>query len=297
MSLTDDELIQELNTRFANSRKAFADLSVLNHKLLEMNRRLEQSEALKSNFLSNIRCEINNPLNVIIGLAAQLADSDVNRDIDISTIASLICAEATNLDFQLRNIIVAAELEAGDADVFLANVDVSGLVTRLAESYNLVAAHKDVRITVNNRLDSYSPVIATDTEKLQIIVSNLLANAIEFSLNGGMVELVIAQGKPDGIILSVRDFGVGIAAEDQQRVFDRFTQLHTGASRTHPGYGLGLSICRALTDLLQGRIELESTPGEGTIFSVCLPSLAIVNDGETVTGDGSLFFFDEMEKA
>ena len=73
MNMTDEELIDELSNRVALSRKAFSDLSVVNRKLLEMNERLERSESLKSNFLSNIRNEINNPLNAIMGLAGQLA--------------------------------------------------------------------------------------------------------------------------------------------------------------------------------------------------------------------------------
>jgi signal transduction histidine kinase len=129
MNLADDELIQELSNRFAQSRKAFSDLSVVNHKLVEMNQRLEQSESLKSNFLSNIRNEINNPLNAIVGLAGQLA-SLKNGDGDAPTLASAICSEATDLGFQLHNIFMAAELEAGDIYPHMNRVNVAAVVRR-----------------------------------------------------------------------------------------------------------------------------------------------------------------------
>lgn len=103
MNISDAKLIDELSNRFAQSRKAFFDLSVVNRKLLEMNERLERSESLKSNFLSNIRNEINNPLNVITGLACQLAIIGAGNE-EIVSLSSLIGAEASHLDFQLRNI-------------------------------------------------------------------------------------------------------------------------------------------------------------------------------------------------
>ena len=103
MNATDDALIEELSKRFAKSRKAFSDLSVVNRKLLEMNERLERSESLKSSFLSNIRNEIINPLNAIMGMAGQLAQIGAGNDA-ITSLSSLIGAEAYHLDFQLRNI-------------------------------------------------------------------------------------------------------------------------------------------------------------------------------------------------
>ena len=133
MSMTDEELIQELSNRFAQSRKAFSDLSVVNRKLVEMNRRLEQSESLKSNFLSNIRNEINNPLNAILGLAGQLAIIGANSE-EIAPLASLIGAEANSLDFQLRNIFMAAELEAGELSPRCVKVDMSSALRDLVES-------------------------------------------------------------------------------------------------------------------------------------------------------------------
>ncbi len=295
MDVRDDELIQELTTRFAQSRKAFSDLSVVNRKLVEMNRRLEQSEALKSNFLSNIRNEINNPLNVIIGLAAELAASG-REDGEVAKMASLICSEAGNLDFQLRNIFMAAELEAGEVDPHIAHVDVAAVLKDVVEVLRYSASRKSVGIELKLQRGSEPLLFATDAEKLQVIVSNLLANAVEFSPPGDVVHVSLALDVEGRLVVAVRDRGRGIAEEDHKRIFDRFVQLESGTTRSHPGHGLGLSIARALADLLQGMIALESAPGEGALFTVVIPHNSFA-DGENVfTEGGSLFLFDEMSE-
>lgn len=296
MNLTDEELIQELTARFAQSRKAFSDLSVVNRKLLEMNRRLEQSESLKSNFLSNIRNEINNPLNAIIGMAGQLAAMGQGGE-DIAPLASMICSEANNLDFQLRNIFMAAELEAGEIDPHVVHVNVNAVVSDVVESFRHNAARKSVGIELELGRPDGPLLFSTDAEKLQVIVSNLLANAVEFSPAGDVISVSLDIDTEEGwLVLTVRDRGVGIAEEDHKRIFDRFTQLESGTTRSHLGHGLGLSITSALTDLLQGTIEVESKLGQGALFTVKLPSSSIGDDENTFAEGGNLFLFDEMSE-
>ncbi len=295
MDITDDELIQELANRFANSRKAFSDLSVVNRKLLEMNERLERSESLKSNFLSNIRNEINNPLSALMGLAGQLATIGSGNE-EIISLSSLISAEANILDFQLRNIFMAAELEAGEVRPNCAKVHVASALRSLIELFLQNAAKKNVSIDLVLPSKDDESIAVIDIEKFQIIVSNLLANAIEYSLAGGTVEIVPSVDEDGCLHVSVQDHGVGIAQEDQQRIFDRFVQLETGTTRSHLGHGLGLSITKALVDLMQGSIRLISTPGEGTLFTVTIPP-SILGDGDSFSEAGNLFLFDDMSEA
>jgi len=136
--------------------------------------------------------------------------------------------------------------------------------------------------------------INTDAEKLQIILSNLLANAVEFSLEGGVVQVSISLDEEKGLLLSVQDHGRGIANEDLGRIFDRFVQLETGSTRCHAGHGLGLSITKTLIDLLQGTITVESSPGNGSIFTLTLPPTSIADDENCFAEGGNLFIFDEM---
>ncbi|OGR28618.1 MAG: hypothetical protein A2X83_05585 [Desulfuromonadales bacterium GWD2_54_10] len=295
MNLTDDELIKELTTRFSQSSKAFSDLSVVNRKLLEMNSKLQQSESLKSNFLSNIRNEINNPLNSIIGLGGQLVALAQSAE-DVSPLASMICSEAIKLDFQLRNIFMAAELEAGDLDPHIVSVNITAVVNDVMDSFCHCAARKSVSIVLESPQTDAQIMFATDAEKLQTIVSNLLANAVEFSHPGGIVNISLKIDEKGQLVVTVRDCGLGIAEEDQKRIFDRFIQAEMGATRSHPGHGLGLSIARALADLLQGTISVHSIPGKGALFTVALPPVEIAGDESMSADCGNLFVFDDVSE-
>jgi signal transduction histidine kinase len=295
MNITDEELIEELSNRFAQSRKAFSDLSVVNGKLLEMNERLKRSESLKSNFLSNIRNEINNPLNAIMGLAGQLAIVCAGNE-EITSISSLIGAEANHLDFQLRNIFMAAELEAGEVNPRCVKVHIASALRDLVDSFLHSAAKKNVSLDLVLPTVEEAHIVVLDAEKFQIIISNLLSNAIEYSHNGGAVEMSHSVDGNGTLQISVQDHGVGIAPEDQQRIFDRFVQLETGTTRSHLGHGLGLSITKALVDLLQGNISLVSSLGEGTCFTVTIPPCSILDDKDSFSEAGNLFLFDDMSE-
>lgn len=296
MNITDEKLIEELSNRFAQSRKAFSDLSVVNGKLLEMNERLKRSESLKSNFLSNIRNEINNPLNAIMGLAGQLAIVGAGNE-EISSVCSLIGAEANHLDFQLRNIFMAAELEAGEVNPRCVKVHIAAALRDLIDSFLHTAAKNNVSLNLALPTPEEAHIVVLDAEKFQIIVSNLLSNSIEYSLDGGAVEISYSVDGDGTLQIAVQDHGVGIAPEDQQRIFDRFVQLETGTTRSHLGHGLGLSITKALVDLLQGSIKLVSSPGEGTRFTVTIPPCSILDDKDSFSEAGNLFLFDDMSEA
>jgi signal transduction histidine kinase len=296
MNVTDDALIAELSNRFALSRKAFAELSVVNRKLLDMNERLERSESLKSNFLSNIRNEINNPLNAIMGLSQQLALISSDNQ-EVISLADMIGAEAAILDFQLRNIFMAAELEAGEVNPHCTLIHITHLIQEAVDTFTYMAGRKNTQLHYVREGSNEQIVVATDSAHLQIIVSNLLANAIEYSYSGGVVEISCAVSEDGSLQVSVRDYGIGIAPEDQKRIFDRFVQLESGTIRSHPGHGLGLSIAKALVDLMQGKISLESSVGSGSRFTVTLPPCNLADDTSTFAESGNLFIFDDMSEA
>lgn len=293
---TDDQLIEELKLRFERSRKAFSDISVVNRKLIEMNQRLEQSEALKSNFLSNIRNEINNPLNAIIGLAGNIASISGNPQVE--ELAALLFQEAFNLDFQLRNIFVAAELEAGEAAPVISQVNLLKLVEEVIGSFNMIAPDREIRLLVRSGVEepcSYEPLFPTDAEKLQVIFSNLLANAIEFSGAETPVDVTIELLQEGRLSLHVKDHGIGIEEADQKKIFDRFVQLDSGATRLHKGHGIGLSVVKSLVELMEGEIVVDSRPGLGSSFMLLLPPAEVEGDSMFADG-GNMFFFDEMSE-
>lgn len=295
LTVSDDQLVEELKFRLDQSRKSLNDLSVVNRKLVEMNHKLEESEALKSNFLSNIRNEINNPLNAIIGLTSQL--SSIVKKPEVSELVAMIFSEAFHLDFQLRNIFIAAELEAGETTPTIEHVDVTSVVRGVLEDFCTHAADKQVSVRLSvGEAESKEPMyFPTDAQKLQVIVANLVANAIEFSGPGSEVAVVLDQ-VDDTLRIQVQDKGIGIAEADLKRIFDRFVQLDSGPTRAHLGHGLGLSVVKSLLDLLQGEVQVSSMPGQGSLFTVRLPSADYGTDGITFAEGGNLFLFEQLDE-
>lgn len=291
-SISDERLVEELKARLDQRRSSLQEIAVMNRKLIEMNLRLESSEALKSNFLSNIRNEINNPLNAIIGLAGSLLS--LTKDPQAEPVAELLFAEAFSLDFQLRNIFMAAELEAGKLRPVIERVNIPELVRDTLDSMQHVATFKKLKLILSgdSTLQGEQCYFPTDAEKLQVILANLVANALEFSPEGTQVEIRLE--RTDTLLqLQVQDHGTGIAAPDLERIFDRFIQLDTGTTRSHRGHGLGLSVTKALLDLLQGSIQVISSPEAGSTFIVSLNPAVFDEYGTPLAEGGNLFLFDE----
>jgi len=286
---SDDELIDEIRRRFEFNRNALNDLRAVTRKLEEMNEKLKESERVKSQFLSNIRNEINNPLSAIMGLSGQLRGCRQEPERCVRT-AAMIYAEAFNLDFQLQNIYAAAELEAGDAVPDYALVDVAAVIKgcfdklapRIAEKQLATAREVDAGL-----------VFPTDAHKLELVVINLLANAVEFSPGNGQIGVTAAESG-SSLEIAVSDSGPGIAAADREIIFDRFRQLEVGTTKSHRGHGLGLSICWSLVELLGGTLDLDSRPGSGSRFVVILPRPDV--EVRVRASDANLFLFDRDDE-
>ncbi|TLM68454.1 MAG: HAMP domain-containing histidine kinase [Deltaproteobacteria bacterium] len=287
--LTDEELIEEIRQRFEFNRNALTDLRAVTRKLEEMNEKLQESERVKSHFLSNIRNEINNPLSAIMGLSGQLTACRQDPELCLKT-AAMIYAEAFNLDFQLQNIFMAAELEAGDAVPDYARVDVPSVISGCLDKFSRRIAEK--QLEVRNEAAA-GLVFPTDAQKVEIIVSNLLANAVEFSPAGGTVTVTAAE-REALLEIAVADTGPGIAAADREAIFDRFRQLDVGTTKEHRGHGLGLSICWSLAELLGGTLDLDSRPSKGCRFVLMLPRPAV--EVNVRAQDANLFLFDRGDE-
>ena len=285
---TDEELIEEIRRRFEFNQNALNDMRAMTRKLEQVNEKLQESEALKSQFLSNIRNEINNPLSAIMGLAAQFFDRSCDPEVCRKTIC-MIYAEAFNLDYQLQNVFMAAELEAGDTEPAFAMVEIDSVLNNCLDKLGYRISDKELSVAKHIPEDLIFP---TDAQKIEIILLNLLGNAVEFTDNGGLITLDVEENK-QGLIVAVKDNGPGISTVDQGVIFDRFRQLEAGATKGHRGHGLGLSICWALAELLGGTIDLDSQPGHGSRFVLSLPR----PDVETVVhaAEGNFFIFDDTE--
>ncbi len=290
--LTDDELIQELKRRFEQNKKALKELKELNNELKVVNKKLEESEALKTHFISNITNEIINPFTSIIGLSKAILSVDKENWKKVISMVALIHSEAFNLDFQLRNIFVAAKIEAGDIYPEILRVDVQNLLESVIESFKFELRKKKMNIQFNLNGDSGNNQLATfktDPEKLKLIIANLLSNAINFSFEGGVIE-IDAKIKDSILSIKVRDHGIGISRENQKIIFDRFKRVDSGINSLNRGHGLGLSINKAIIDMLNGHIDIESELGKGACFTIIIPESEEPIEG--FASDANEMFFD-----
>lgn len=292
-NITDEELLAELKRRFDENnanleqeRKLIAELNTVNEKLLA-------SEHLKSNFLSNIRNEINNPIASILELSKNIYEGQLDVD-SMKTFATLIFSEAFDLDFQLRNIFLSAEIEAGESPLSVISVNITSLIDTVLSAFKTKIDKRGLSFSWENKIDEQI-IFKTDSEKLHLILSNLIANAIQFNKPKGSIQITsdIEEGV---LIIIIEDSGIGISEENQTKIYDRFHQIEEGSTKTYGGHGLGLSITKALLEIIEGEITLESKLGEGSKFTLKINQLEGFDGNEdTFSSDGNDFLFDQDE--
>jgi signal transduction histidine kinase len=290
-NISNKKLLDELTKRLAQNPDTAANKEIarLEEETRQLVVRLRESENGKSQFLSNVRNEINNPLSAIIGLSAFI--TGLTSEEKIRHMSRLIERQAAALDFQMRNIIMAAEIEAGELTKSCSRVDVRSVVENQIEilRHQIIDHGTAIELGIDEQLK-----FRTDENILQIICLNLFSNAIEYCGSNKIV-MIDVQRKTGHLELSVRDFGGGIEPEIQSEIFQRFKQGEAGLRKKHCGHGLGLCIVKELTHYLDGSIELDSSPGRGTTIKVTIPEMPANALGEDTLNFGSALLFTEGE--
>jgi len=294
--LTDKELIEALKLRLKEASNSHELLNEQAIELKKVNEKLAESESLKSHFISNITNEIVNPFSSILGLSKNIIAVKDNNIDKIKNMAELIHSEAFELDFQLKNIFTAARIEAGEAYPEIIKTDINMLISSIVSAYRYKAEQKQLKINFSFDLDENLQegiYFRTDPEKLRLIISNLLSNSIKYSNAANRIEI---KGwiENDILKLSVKDFGVGIDKKNLEVIFDRFKRIDSSINSLNTGHGLGLSITKALLDLLNGKIEIISKLSVGSVFTISIPQ-AETNDTSGYAIDGNEFLFNEDE--
>lgn len=238
----------------------------LNNSLFEVNRKLRDSERLKSHFISNITNEIINPFTGITALAERikmLGDGEMNR---ARQMAALIFEESSHLDFQLRNIFAVAAIEAGIERPNYTKVSLSAVVQRIKDVFQHLMDKKNISLIVRclPDIESWGEVeIISDFDKLTMILNNLVSNSIKFSQEESVIDVLI-EFNEGSYQVSISDYGKGIEVTDRKIIFDRFKQLDEKINSVNTGQGLGLSIVKAYTEMLDGTIEVSDNVNGGT---------------------------------
>jgi signal transduction histidine kinase len=234
--------------------------------LLEARKEAEEAAQLKSAMLANMSHEVRTPLMSMIGSADLLREDLEGKPAEM---VEQIFQSGQRLRKTLDSVLQLSRLESGtyELDDDPANLDV--IVREVAQELNLRAHQEGVQLEVETGEQSVEAQL--DETATRRIVSNLVENAIKFTPEGGSVQVRARSESRETALLEVEDTGVGIAEEAKSKIFDAFKQESEGLGREYEGSGLGLSIVRRLTNLMDGTIEVESEKGVGTRFAVRFP--------------------------
>ncbi|HVD97477.1 MAG TPA: HAMP domain-containing sensor histidine kinase [Cytophagaceae bacterium] len=290
---SDEELWSELSARMHKTIQAKSEQLNLLKELEAVNKKLKDSERLKTNFLSNIRNEIINPFTSILSLSKMILSIDSTNIEKIRAMISLIHLESFELDFQFKNIFAAAAIEAGEFYPDYSNVNINALLHETVKQFSSKADQKQIDVQIEKNEEEYSFV--TDPEKFQLIVSNLLSNAIKYSHAAGEVK-ISAVCENDQLLLTVQDKGIGFDKVSEEEIFNRFTQLDSGLTRSYGGHGLGLSVTRSAVELLEGEIKVSGKKNAGCVVTILLPQGSHKKQFLDESESGNEIFFHHSEK-
>ena len=252
-------------------QEATAELAEQNELLRRQHIALEQASALKSQFLANMSHEFRTPLNAILGYTHMLLNG-VSGAVSDQQRKSLtrIDSNSRHLLALINDILDITRIEAGRMPLNLSTFDVPELVKEVMSELEPIIRRSTLRVTA--RMARNLRPLKSDRQKVKQVVLNLLSNALKFTPTGAVTISASYDDKKRWIAVAVKDTGVGIAPEDQAKVFEDFRQLDSSPTRGYGGTGLGLSICRRLAQMLGGSIELVSELNEGSTFILKLPA-------------------------
>lgn len=277
---------EQLEERNQDAEQKSRELEQSKEELEVKNEQLIQSSKYKSEFLANMSHELRTPLNSILILSEMLATKEESQfTAEEKEFAKVINDSGKDLMSLINDILDLSKIEAGKLEIFFNEVNVCEIAESLERAFAPQAEHKGLRFSVTKEEDLPS-IIYTDEQRMQQIMKNLLSNAVKFT-DQGSVSLRLEKVKEtrekemlDSLIeadfwmkIVVTDTGLGISKENQNIIFEAFQQADGATARKYGGTGLGLSICREFSRLLGGYVDVESVEGEGSTFTVYLPSL------------------------
>jgi len=267
----------------ASVRESYRELATKNARLKESYRRLQELDQLKSNFLATVSHELRTPLTSIIGYAEMLHEGlGGTPTAEQKEYLQTIMEKGESLLELITSILDLTKIEAGKLRLQPSAFDLGQLVASAASSVHPQASKRG--LTLRKTVDPTLPRPVLDEEKIRQCLVNLLANAVKFTPAGGMVTVraeraprapAAATGRFDGpesyFALVVEDTGIGIPADQLDRIFDTFFQVDGSATREYGGTGLGLSIVRSYVEAHGGDVTVESELGKGSRFTMILP--------------------------
>ena len=269
-----NRMLRHLVTVQDELREVNADLDGKVDELAQVNLQLYETNNMKNEFLATMSHELRTPLNSILGFSDVLSSADNLEDRQKRYVTN-IATSGRSLMALINDVLDLAKIESGKMDLHPAEFTVEDLVERQTAAMIPIAERRNIALTWSVRPNL--PKLFQDPGKLQQVLNNLLSNAIKFTPEGGRVRVSGERRGHTTLALIVKDNGIGIPLDEQERIFEKFRQgkgvpgQTDALTRRYEGTGLGLSIVKELSLLLGGDVHLESEFGKGSTFTVVVP--------------------------
>ncbi|WP_036169083.1 response regulator [Massilia sp. 9096] len=263
---TNEQLAEQAN----NLDLKNVALTLAQNQLRERALELERASRYKSEFLANMSHELRTPLNSSLILAKLLSDNQAgNLNEEQVRFAQTIYSAGNDLLNLINDILDISKVEAGKLELVPEDLPLRRVIEGMARTFEPLARQKELEFVLQVAPE-VPATIHTDRQRLEQILKNMLSNAVKFT-DGGRVSLSVTARDDGWVQFAVQDSGIGISADQLERIFDAFHQADGSTARKYGGTGLGLSISRDLAGLLGGTIQVTSTPGAGSTFTLSLP--------------------------
>jgi PAS domain S-box-containing protein len=268
--------------RDISERRRLEETRVQIQVIEDQNNRMLEANRLKSEFLANMSHELRTPLNAIIGFADLMHRGKVGPvSAEHEEYLGDILTSSKHLLRLINDVLDLAKVESGKMEFRPEPVDLAKLVNEVRDMLRGLATSQGLRVETEVDRDVTAAVV--DPVRVKQILYNYLSNAIKFTPAGGQVRVGITPEGPDMFRIDVEDTGVGIPAEQLGKLFVEFQQLDAGTAKRHQGTGLGLALIKRLAEAQGGRVEVRSTPGQGSTFSAILPRRMAMAPGDSVS--------------
>lgn len=258
--------MRKLKNRFLLKQERLQIKQMIEQERKEAERQHEFDQ-LKIKFLTNLSHEFRTPISLIAGPVDKLLSIEDN--IEKKSHLSMVKRNSNRLLNLVNQLLDFRKLEENELKLNLTKGDVVLFVRDIADSFKDISEARQIGFNFSSSLEHYPTLF--DREKMERVLFNLISNAFKFTPKGGKIDLTIEKGVDGNLKIFVRDNGVGMSKEEQDKIFDRFFQANQNTGLLNQGNGIGLSIAKEFVRLHGGMITVESTTGKGSLFSLILP--------------------------